>query len=435
VVLASTVAVALAFLLINRARLGRLLKALGESPLALQSGGMSVLRLRIAAFCVSTFVAAVAGALSGMIVGLVDGSSYDPVISLTFVIVVVITLGGEPWYALIGGMALALIPGYLTFGNVSYYLAVSFGVTAVLIAVRGQPQPPRLLASMLVRPIDAPVPTAAPVVRLSDRQPTAQRYQDSLEILDLTVDFGGLRAVDSLSLSAESGAITGLIGPNGAGKTTTFNACTGLVHPTRGEILFGGKRVERLTPPKRAQRGLGRTFQQVQLYEALNVYENVLLGADAVLAGASLLGTLAGRRGDGERARTRAQEAMAMCGLESLARRPVASLPTGHRRLVDVARCLAGRFSFILLDEPSAGLDRSETRDLAALLQYVIAEWNIGILLVEHDIELVGDICSSIYVMDFGRLIAQGEPEAVLRSEEVQRAYLGEFAAPADSRP
>ena len=119
---------------------------------------------------------------------------------------------------------------------------------------------------------------------------------------ELTVDFGGLRAVDGFSLTAAADTITGLIGPNGAGKTTTFNACTGFVRPTKGEILFRGEPIERLTAPQRAQRGMGRTFQQVQLYEALSVYQNVLLGADAVLAGSRVLGTVASRRGEGERA-------------------------------------------------------------------------------------------------------------------------------------
>lgn len=431
-VLALTAVTAIALLLINRARVGRLLKALGEAPIALQAGGMSVLRLRIAAFCVATFIAGIAGALSGGVVGLVDGTNFDPLTSLTFVVVVVVTLGGQPWYALTGGMALALIPAYLTYGNVSYYLAASFGLTAIVVSVAGQPRPPRFLLRMLKQPTDAPARDSTLAIK-RERPAVTPTSGVALEVRGLTVDFGGLRAVDGLSLKAAADSITGLIGPNGAGKTTTFNCCTGFVRPSAGDVLFQGKSIEKLSPAQRAQRGVGRTFQQVQLYEALSVYENVLLGADAIMAGSHMFGTLASRRGDGERARERAAEAIEMCGLQALTGRTVASISTGHRRLVEVARCLAADFKFVLLDEPSAGLDRSETSDLAALLRHVTAQWHVGILLVEHDIQLVGDVCSSLYVMDFGRLIAQGDPTTVLASEEVRRAYLGDVAVAAEA--
>jgi ABC-type branched-subunit amino acid transport system ATPase component len=323
---------------------------------------------------------------------------------------------------------------------VSYYLAASFGLAAVIVAVGGQPSPPRFLLRMLQRPTDAPtgVSTSGVAVRRT-REPISPDGLISpdravaLEVRDLTVDFGGLRAVDHFSLRAAADTITGLIGPNGAGKTTTFNACTGFVRPSNGEVLFRGERIERLSTAQRAQRGMGRTFQQVQLYEALSVYENVLLGADAVLAGSRILGTIVSRPGDLEGARERAAEAIDMCGLRDLTGRTVGSLSTGHRRLVEVARCLAADFKFLLLDEPSAGLDRSETSDLAAILLQVTSEKRLGILLVEHDIELVADICSQIYVMDFGRLIAHGDPATVLGSDEVRRAYLGDLAVVAEA--
>jgi ABC-type branched-subunit amino acid transport system ATPase component len=232
-------------------------------------------------------------------------------------------------------------------------------------------------------------------------------------------------AVDSVSLEAPLGRITGLIGPNGAGKTTTFNACSGLNRPSTGVIRLHGDDVSDAAPGARARRGLGRTFQIMELCESLTVRDNVSLGREAAQAGGRVFSQIVASPRELRVRDLASAEAMALCGIEDLADLQAGSLSTGQRRLVELARCLAGPFDILLLDEPSSGLDAEETRRFGELLMRVVAERGCGILLVEHDMELVMDICEHIYVLDFGRLIFDGPPDAVAASRDVQAAYLG----------
>jgi ABC-type branched-subunit amino acid transport system ATPase component len=229
-----------------------------------------------------------------------------------------------------------------------------------------------------------------------------------------------------VSISAPSGQVTGLIGPNGAGKTTTFNACTGLVKPSSGGVTIGGVDVSRRGPAARARLGLGRTFQKMELFETLTVRENVAAGAEGVLAGYNPISHFAAKPGEAGGVHAAAQRAMELCELTELADTPAASLSTGQRRLVELARCLAGPFGLLLLDEPSSGLDRAETARFGEILKKVVADRGIGILLVEHDMSLVLDICEHVYVLDFGELIFEGSPAEIGASSIVRAAYLGD---------
>ncbi len=228
-----------------------------------------------------------------------------------------------------------------------------------------------------------------------------------------------------LSLSAPVGRITGLIGPNGAGKTTLFNVASGLVRPAAGTLRLHGADMAALDPAARARRGLGRTFQQMELFDSLTVRENVSLGREAGQAGRRpwrhLAETSTERRGRG----AAAARAMALAGVTGLADRPVAALSTGQRRLVELARCLAGPFDVLLLDEPSSGLDGAETERFGAILTRVVAERAVGILLVEHDMALVMTVCDYVHVLDFGTKIFEGSTADVSASHEVRAAYLG----------
>jgi ABC-type branched-subunit amino acid transport system ATPase component len=260
----------------------------------------------------------------------------------------------------------------------------------------------------------------------SPARPLASELPGGLVVEGLEVRFGGLVAVDGVSLGAKAGQITGLIGPNGAGKTTIFNACSGLLRATRGRVLLDGRDVSRSGPSARARHGLGRTFQKIELFDSLTVRENVEAGAEAALAGANPLTHLAGRPNDGPAIRAATDRAIELCGLSALSDLPAMSLSTGQRRLVELARCLAGPFHLLLLDEPSSGLDRAETQHFGEILRHVVAERGIGILLVEHDMSLVLDVCEHLYVLDFGELIFQGTPAEVTGSEIVKAAYLGD---------
>ena len=249
-----------------------------------------------------------------------------------------------------------------------------------------------------------------------------------LVVSDLTVRFGGLLAVDNLSLRARGGAITGLIGPNGAGKTTSFNAISGVVQPTAGSVQLDGAPLDGLTPATRAQRGLGRTFQRMELFDSMTVRENVAMGPELRAAGARAWRHLAGRRAERAATLAAADTAIRECGIEHLIHRSASDLSTGQRRLVELARVMATGFGFLLLDEPSSGLDPRETEGFGAILLALVERTGVGILVVEHDMAMVRAVCSYTYVLDFGRLIYEGSTGDVLASDVVRAAYLGSDA-------
>ena len=248
---------------------------------------------------------------------------------------------------------------------------------------------------------------------------------EGLRIEGVTVRFGGLVAVNQVSLEAPLGRTTGLIGPNGAGKSTTFDACTGLVAPASGTVRMFGEDVTTMSPSARAQRGLARTFQRINLYGSLTVRENVAMGHEAAVAGRGLLRQILASRAERAETDRVTDTEIVRCGLEELAHRQVSTLSTGQRRLVELARALASGFSLLLLDEPSSGLDATETERFGQVLDAVMHERRMAILLVEHDMTLVRSICEWLYVLDFGQLIDEGPLDDVLSSAVVRDAYLG----------
>ncbi len=249
---------------------------------------------------------------------------------------------------------------------------------------------------------------------------------DALVVESLVVRFGGLTAVDDLSLAVATGHAVGLIGPNGAGKTTTFDACSGLTRPASGTVKLFGEDVSHRGPAARARLGLGRTFQRMELYDRLTVQENVAMGLVAKLSGARVLGWCVASASERRLVADATERSLDRCGITHLAARRAGVLTGGQRRLVELARALAGDFRILLLDEPSSGLDPAETASFAEVLRAVVADDGRGILLVEHDMALVRAVCEYAYVLDFGRLIDEGPMGHVLSSEIVRAAYLGE---------
>jgi branched-chain amino acid transport system ATP-binding protein len=241
-----------------------------------------------------------------------------------------------------------------------------------------------------------------------------------LDVNDVTVRFGGNVAVQDVSLVAEAGRIHGLIGPNGAGKTTLFNVINGLQNPNRGRVAIDGEDITRLPPYKRARKGMARTFQRLELFGALTVRENIQVAAG-----------IRNRWGKtGEQPAATAKRLISTVGLEAMADVRADALPTGQARLVELGRALATRPRLLLLDEPAAGQTESETEHFAEILRELAAE-DIGILLVEHDMQLVMNVCEHIYVLDFGRLMAAGAPHQIRNNPAVLTAYLGSEWQPA----
>ncbi len=249
--------------------------------------------------------------------------------------------------------------------------------------------------------------------------------ESGLVVRDVVVRFGGHTAVNHLDLSAPQGQITALIGPNGAGKTTTFNACCGLLRPSEGTVHFAGEDVTGRSPQYRARQGMGRTFQRMELFDSLPVRENVALGRECRIAGGAAWRHIRGSRADRRSLAELSGNALERCGITQLAERRPSELSTGQRRLVELARCIAGGFSVMLLDEPSSGLDKAETARFAEILRSLVRDEGVGILLVEHDMALVMSICSYIHVLDFGQPIFEGTPAETLHSPLVRSAYLG----------
>jgi branched-chain amino acid transport system ATP-binding protein len=243
---------------------------------------------------------------------------------------------------------------------------------------------------------------------------------NALAIDGIRVRFGGITALDGVSLAVGPGEVAGLIGPNGAGKTTLFNVVCGLQRHEAGTVRLGNRDLAGLGPHLRARLGLGRTFQRLEVFGSMTVRENVLVAAEIRRRWA---------RDDAD-PKAVAAELLAQVGLEAVAERRVEELPTGTARLVEVARALAAVPSVLLLDEPSSGLDEQETDELSVLLARV-AGAGVGILLVEHDVELVMSTCARIFVLNFGRLLAAGTPDEIRADEQVEAAYLGRRREPA----
>ena len=252
-----------------------------------------------------------------------------------------------------------------------------------------------------------------------------------LDAKNVTVRFGGIVAVNDATVYAKGGQITGLIGPNGAGKTTFFNACTGRNSPQSGTIRLGDKDLHGMRSSHRAHYGLGRTFQRMELFDSLTVRENVRTGPTAFFSSFRPLGLIYSTRKETKQIRQFADEAMAHCGIAQIADRTVGDLSTGQRRLVELARAIATPFKFLLLDEPSSGLDVQESTAFGQVLTEWVAETGNGILIVEHDMALVSEICQQIYVLDFGKIIYSGTTKEALSSDLVKAAYLGELAGAA----
>ncbi|MBN2510965.1 MAG: ABC transporter ATP-binding protein [Spirochaetales bacterium] len=254
-----------------------------------------------------------------------------------------------------------------------------------------------------------------------------------LDVQNLTMDFGGLRAVNDVSLSVQEGQIVSLIGPNGAGKTTFFNCVTGVYNPTRGAIHIcpPGKKQQKINgmkPNRITERGLGRTFQNIRLFQNMTVLENVMIGRHSRLNAGILGAILRGPSTKKEEYQVKedSYRILEKIGLTVFANELAKNLPYGAQRRLEIARALATDPFLLLLDEPAAGMNPQETQDLIRLILTLRDTEQLTVFLIEHDMSLVMSLSENIFVVDYGSLIAQGSPDEIKQNQRVIKAYLGE---------
>jgi branched-chain amino acid transport system ATP-binding protein len=257
---------------------------------------------------------------------------------------------------------------------------------------------------------------------------SASAAPPTLSIRGLSLTFGGLKALGGVSFDVPAGSITAVIGPNGAGKTSLFNCISGFYRPDAGTILFEGQDIGRLHAPARARLGLARTFQNIALFRGMTVLDNIKLGRHAHMRTGLLDALVYWGSARREEIAVRAEieeRVIDFLEIDHIRNQPVAALPYGLRKRVELARALAMRPKLLMLDEPVAGMNREEREDIARFILDVKQEWGVTILMVEHDMGLVMDISDHVVVLNFGKVIARGLPAQVAADEEVIRAYLG----------
>lgn len=248
-----------------------------------------------------------------------------------------------------------------------------------------------------------------------------------LEVNDMSLEFGGVKACQNVNMKLEPGILYGLIGPNGAGKSTIFNVLTGIYPPTRGGVSLGGESLVGKKPFEIAQKGIGRTFQNIRLFKDLTVLQNVMSAFYS--SSHTNLFDMVFETGkfhhEEEEIRQKSLELLKVMGIDDLAEVPAGGLPYGKQRKLEIARALGLNPKLLLLDEPAAGLNPAETRELTDLIRKIQKDRNITVLLIEHDMGLVMKICEKIFVLVQGQMVCEGEPEVVQNDKRVIEAYLG----------
>ena len=415
---------------------GRSMIAVRSNERAAAAVGISVIGVKLYAFALSAGIAAVGGILLAFRQPNVNFLAFDVFGSIQLVVYAV--LGGIGWIsgAVVGG---AQAPGGVATrvlsdalpdsGDIGTWIAIVGGVL-VLLAIRKSPDGAAAMVAAAYRGLRPSPGTPGSVLAAPapPRSRAAGRGQ-AIAVRDVSVRFGGVNAVDGVSFSASPGEVVGLIGPNGAGKTTLLDVISGFARPAAGLVLLGGEDISSWSPTRRGRAGIARSWQAVELFDDLTVRENLLVAEEARRARHYFRELLWRRR--------TALSAEAMAVVDDLGLRDVLderppTLPTGVAKLVGIARATVATPGVVLLDEPAAGLDDIETRELGEVIRR-IAGSGTTVVVIEHDMSLIRTACDRIVVLDFGRKIADGHPDDVCASDVVVRAYLGEPAREVDA--
>jgi ABC-type branched-subunit amino acid transport system ATPase component/ABC-type branched-subunit amino acid transport system permease subunit len=426
-----------------RTKLGRAFHGIREDEAVAQSFGVDVARYKLLAFVISGAMAGVGGALLGHLVTFVNSDTFRFEISLTLVIIVVVGGLGSRAGVVASAIFFVVLPRLFLFLKGWDQLTGAAGLMYVMSAHPGgmaeavRERIGRRAAQRARRGTDAPadddeIPKLPSLPRPSGlpERPAVAGATALLEVRDVTVHFGGLAALEDVSLDVTPGKIVGLIGPNGAGKSTLFNAVSGFVKRDGGRITFAGTPIGDLPPHERARLGIGRTFQLIGLAKNLSVLENFLLAQHVVAGygvGQALTHLRKAARVERE-LRERSMLAIEALGFERFTHTPVKQLSHGQKRLVELGCALITAPELLMLDEPSAGMSPAAAENLAVRLADVRDELGRTVLLIEHNIPLVLDVCDYIYVLNFGQILAHGTTADIAKQPEVLAAYFGESA-------
>jgi ABC-type branched-subunit amino acid transport system ATPase component/ABC-type branched-subunit amino acid transport system permease subunit len=410
-------------------RFGRTFKAFGSSEVASEVLGINVRNWKILAFSLSAFLAGVGGGLFAFQNGFISSTTFELNKSILFLIGVIIGGSGTKWGPVLGTGIIVLLP-QLLHGYVDYHLMIYGGILLVALILL----PDGIVGGFLKIPFIKKRGNVKAAKVFDNRQRETQPVLDLpegldgtlMEIKSLSMHFGGLKAVDEVDITIEGGTVHGIIGPNGSGKSTTVNVLSGVYMPSGGTILWQGKDITQSSPHDIANVGVTRTFQNLQLFEDLTVLQNVMIGFHQHFETGLFKNLVQAKSVLDEELKyeNKAYDLLRIVGLENKAYENATDLSYGEQRLIEIARGLALKPALLILDEPAAGASPLEIEKIMDVIQRLKLA-GLSIILVEHHMEIVMNICDHITVLDFGKKICEGDPETIQNDQRVIEAYLG----------